>query len=210
MNDQDDIKRMSNDQLLEAIIGTKQVYSVIKAYPGLKELGQATIDELCNINHLGQKKALAICSAFELARRMKQEIATEKPLLDTPEKVADLLKEECLQYKVEHFLVLMLNVRKRLIRVEKIAIGTLDSVLVSALEVFKPAIYRSCYSVILVHNHPSGCVSPSEADIKVTRDLIRAGKLLKIQVLDHIIIGSPTDKHPEGFLSLRAQGYFYD
>ena len=209
MNGSDDIKSMSNAQLLGAIVGDQLAKPVLQQYPSLKELGQATLDELCNISRIDQTKALAISSAFEMARRMKQETISENPILDTPEKVAELLHEECLQYKVEHFIVLLLNTRRRLIRMEKIAIGTLNSVLITALEVFKPAIYRSSSAIILAHNHPSGCVSPSEADIKVTRDLIRAGKLLKIEVLDHVILGSPSKDNPKGFLSLRESGYFY-
>ena len=102
----------------------------------------------------------------------------------------------------ECFVVLLLNTRKRVKGHQLVTIGTMDTLLVHTREVFRTAIVSSAASVLLLHNHPSGDPTPSEADIKVTRDLIRAGQLLKIEVLDHIVIGRP------GFQSLRALGYF--
>ena len=97
--------------------------------------------------------------------------------------------------------MLVLNTRRRILGHNLVALGTLDSVNVHAREVFKPAIAISAHALILMHNHPSGDSSPSDADIKVTRDLIRAGQLLKIELLDHLIIGETTT-------SLRELGYF--
>ena len=102
----------------------------------------------------------------------------------------------------ECFVVLFLNTRKRVKGHQLVTIGTMDTLLIHAREVFRTAIVSSAASVLLLHNHPSGDLTPSEADIKVTRDLIRAGQLLKIEVLDHIVIGRP------GFQSLRSLGYF--
>jgi DNA repair protein RadC len=104
--------------------------------------------------------------------------------------------------------VVLLNTRRRLIRVETISQGTLDTILVHPREVFKSAIAANAAAVVLAHNHPSGDPTPSEADIKVTRDLIRAGQLLKIEVLDHVIIGRATQERPRDFVSLRELGYF--
>jgi DNA repair protein RadC len=103
----------------------------------------------------------------------------------------------------------LLNTRRRLIKVEELTRGTRDSTLVDATEVFKPAIALKAAAIVLVHNHPSGDPSPSEADIKVTRDLIRAGKLLKIDVLDHVILGRKTAERSKDWSSLRELGYFY-
>jgi DNA repair protein RadC len=102
----------------------------------------------------------------------------------------------------------LLNTRRRLIRVEHISQGTLDTILVHPREVFKPAITANAAAMVLAHNHPSGDPTPSEADIKVTRDLIRAGQLLKIEVLDHVIIGHATQERPKDYVSLRELGYF--
>jgi DNA repair protein RadC len=97
----------------------------------------------------------------------------------------------------------MLNTRRKVKGFQLISIGTLDTILVHPREVFRGAIIAAAAAVVLMHNHPSGEPDPSEADIKVTRDLIRAGQLLKIEVLDHVIVSS--QKH----CSLRALGYFY-
>src|SRR5204862_6543541 len=103
----------------------------------------------------------------------------------------------------------MLNTRRRLIGVQAVSQGTLDTLLVHPREVFKPAISAGAAAIILAHNHPSGDPTPSEADIKVTRDLIRAGQLLKIEVLDHVILGRATLDRSKDFVSLRELGYFY-
>jgi DNA repair protein RadC len=128
---------------------------------------------------------------------------------ETPESVADLLREENRVYEVEHFQIVLLNTRRKLIRIEQISQGTLDTLLVHPREVFKSAILANASSLVLVHNHPSGDPTPSESDIKVTRDLIRAGQLLKIEVLDHIILGRRSAERPRDYVSLRELGYFY-
>jgi DNA repair protein RadC len=110
---------------------------------------------------------------------------------------------------VEQFQVLLLNTRRRLIRAITISQGTLDTILVHPREVFKAAIAANAAAIVLVHNHPSGDPTPSEADVKVTRDLIRAGQLLKIDVLDHVILGSATKERTKDYASLRELGHFY-
>ena len=120
-----------------------------------------------------------------------------------------LLREKNRLQNVETFQVLLLNTRRRLIRVEEITDGTLDTILVHPREVFQAAIAANAAAIVLVHNHPSGDPTPSEADIKVTRDLIRAGQLLKIEVLDHVILGRATPERPKDYASLRELGYFY-
>ena len=106
--------------------------------------------------------------------------------------------------EVECFVVLLLNTRRRVKGHVLVSTGTLDTILVHPREVFRPAIIGAASGIILMHNHPSGESTPSEADVKVTRDLIRAGQLLKIEVLDHVIVGAG-----ETFTSLRTLGYFY-
>ena len=108
---------------------------------------------------------------------------------------------------VENFIVIHLNVHKKPIGFEIITQGTLDTLLVHPREVFKSAIVANSAAIILCHNHPSGNPAPSEADIKVTRDLRRAGELMKIEIADHIILGR--DGTDQSFTSLREKGYFY-
>jgi len=175
----------------------------------LENLARASLDELRQVKGVGRDKAIALKSAFTLAQRMARELQHEAPVLDTPERIADLLREENRLFNVEHFQVVLLNTRRKLIRVEQISQGTLDTILVHPRDVFKSAIAANASAAVLVHNHPSGDPTPSEADIKVTRDLIRAGQLLKIDVLDHVIIGKRTAERTKDFVSLRELGYFY-
>jgi DNA repair protein RadC len=136
------------------------------------------------------------------------------PTGDTPELIADYYRKQIetdLRYTsdVETFNVIVLSTRRRIQGHFLVATGTLDTILVHPREVFRPAILANAAAIVLIHNHPSGDPSPSEADIKVTRDLIRAGQLLKIDVLDHVIIGRATPDRPKDYASLRELGYFY-
>jgi DNA repair protein RadC len=175
----------------------------------LGELARASVDDLRRVKGVGRDKAIALKAAFTLAQRMAAELHGEAPLLDTPERVADLLREDNRTLEVETFQVLLLNTRRRLIRCERLTQGLLDTLLVHAREVFRAAILANAAAVVLVHNHPSGDPTPSEADIKVTRDLIRAGQLLKIEVLDHVILGRRSAERERDYASLRELGYFH-
>jgi DNA repair protein RadC len=182
---------------------------LLQKFGTLENLAKASLDDIRQIKGIGRDKAIALKSAFTLARRMAKEIQGNTPLLDNPENIAELLREDNRLYDVENFQVVLLNTRRRLIRVEQISQGTLDTILVHPREVFRSAISAGAAAIVLAHNHPSGDPTPSEADIKVTRDLIRAGQLLKIEVLDHIILGRATEEKPRYFVSLRELGYFY-
>jgi DNA repair protein RadC len=182
---------------------------LLQKFSTLENLSRASIAEIRQIKGIGRDKAIALKAAFTLARRMAQEIRGEAPLLDSPERIADLLREDNRAYEVETFQVLLVNTRRRLIAIERISKGTLDTILVHPREVFRHAIAANAAAVILAHNHPSGDPSPSDADIKVTRDLIRAGQLLRIEVLDHVILGRATEERARDYLSLRELGYFY-
>lgn len=195
--------------------GTKGVSAVdigkalVSQFASLDSLARATVTDLCAVKGIGRDKAVTLVAAFSLARRLAKEITAESPVLDTPDKIANLLREQNRPYAVEHFQVVLLNTRRRLIRIETISQGTLDTILVHPREVFKPAIAANAAALVLAHNHPSGDPAPSEADIKVTRDLIRAGQVMKIDVLDHVILGRATETRPKDFVSLRELGYFY-
>jgi DNA repair protein RadC len=181
---------------------------LVHKYGSLGALARASLDDLQTVKGIGRDKAVTLAAAFALARNMAKEIRQEAPVLDTPEAVANLMREDARLRNVETFQILLLNTRRRLIDVAKISDGTLDTILVHPREVFKPAIAANAAAIILLHNHPSGEATPSEADIKVTRDLIRAGQLLKIEVLDHIILGRATQERPKDYMSLRELGYF--
>jgi len=183
---------------------------LMKKYDGsLRTLATVTVDDLRKIKGIGHDKAATLVAAFELAKRMAEELQDESPLLDNPENVVRLLRAKNLVKDVETLQVLLLNTRRRLIRVDEVIDGTIDQLLVHPREVFKKAIAANAAAIVLAHNHPSGDPTPSEADIKVTRDLIRAGQLLKIDVLDHVIIGRATPERAKDYASLRELGYFF-
>jgi DNA repair protein RadC len=144
---------------------------------------------------------------FKLVALRECPAPEEMQLCDTPEKAAAYWNAHITAAPqfisdCECFAVLLLNTRRRVKGHQIISIGTLDTILVHPREVFRTAIVACAGAVVLAHNHPSGDPSPSEADIKVTRDLIRAGQILKIEVLDHVIVGHNCH------CSLRALGYF--
>ena len=184
--------------------------ALIQRFGTLSELSRATLEELQEIRGVGRDKAIALKAAFTLARRMAAEIQAAAPLLDRPTAVADLLREECRPYTVEHFYALLLDTRRRLLRKVALTRGTLDAAIVHPRDVFRHAVAANASAVVLVHNHPSGDPTPSKADITVTRDLIRAGRLLKIEVLDHVILGRRTDERERDYFSLKDYGYFYE
>jgi DNA repair protein RadC len=134
---------------------------------------------------------------------------------DTPDLIADYYRKQIetdLRYtpEVETFHVVVLSTRRKIQGHFLVATGTLDTILVHPREVFRPAIIANAAALVLLHNHPSGDPTPSEADIKVTRDLIRAGQLVKIEVLDHLVVGRPDpNANFKGYCSLRECGYCY-
>ena len=174
---------------------------LLQKFGTLQGLAQASIQDLQKVRGIGRDKAVTLVAAFALARKMAGELQSESPVLDNPENVVRLLREQNLLKSVETLSVLLLNTRHRLIRIEEISDGTLDTILVHPREVFRCAIIAAAAAVVVIHNHPSGESTPSEADIKVTRDLIRAGQLLKIELIDHVVIGN------QNHSSLRELGY---
>ena len=207
---------LKNSELIAILLrtGTKGCSAIsiseqlLARFKTLDQLSRASLKDLRQVKGIGRDKAIALKSAFTLAQRMVLEIRNESPVLDDAEQVANLLREDNRIYEVEHLQVVLLNARRKLIRVEVVCQGTLDSILAHPREVFKRAIAGNAAAIVLVHNHPSGDPTPSEADIRVTRDLIRAGQLLRIEVVDHVIIGSRTNTRPRDYVSLRELGYF--
>jgi DNA repair protein RadC len=173
----------------------------------LRALAMASLEDIQQVKGIGRDKAVTLFAAFALAKKMAEEMQRESPVLDNPDTVAKLVRTDF--GSTENFQVLLLNTRRRLIRKHKLSNGTLDTVLVHPREVFRAAIAANASAIVLTHNHPSGDPTPSEADIKVTRDLIRAGQVMKIDVLDHVILGCKTAEREKDWVSLRELGYFY-
>lgn len=144
-----------------------------------------------------------------------RELAPDRPQCETPDKIASLVlsmraSDPTTNPDVETLYVVALDSRRRVTAVQRISDGILDTVLSHPREIFRPAILLGAHAICLAHNHPSGDVKPSESDIRMTRDICRAGELLRISLLDHIIIAD-AGRQIDGraFNSLRELGYFY-
>jgi DNA repair protein RadC len=179
---------------------------LLHMFQSLQALAGASVEDLRKVRGIGRDKAVTLVAAFTLARKMAEDLRHESPTLDNPAAIAALMREDCRLRRVETFQVLLLNTRRRLIRVEQVSHGTLDTLLVHPRDVFRMAISANASAIVLVHNHPSGDPSPSDADMRVTRDLVRAGQLLKIDVLDHVILGLATSERAKDYVSLRELG----
>lgn len=166
----------------------------------LKELAAMSYVEFTELSGIGREKALRLAAAFELARRIAKSMPLKRPSITGPQDVATLLTEEMRHLNQEHFVILLLNAKNQVIKKETITIGTLNSAQVHPRELFKSAIRHSAAAIILVHNHPSGDPTPSTEDIEVTKKLVESGKLMGIQVLDHLVIG---DNH---YTSMKEKG----
>ena len=178
---------------------------LLKRFQTIERLSAASIEELSEIKGVGLAKAVQLKAAFELAARLPSSRENRQPIT-RPRDVADLLREPMQHYGVEQFHVLLLDTRNRLIRDVEVSRGTLNASLVHPREVFKEAVKASAASIVLVHNHPSGDPTPSSDDIKITRELVEAGRIMKIEVLDHIIIGKRTTAGLNDYVSLKEMG----
>lgn len=154
----------------------------------LRYLVQASVDELKKVRGIGLAKAAQIKAAVELGKRLAATTGS-RPAITSPADAVNMVMEEMRYLEREHFQVLMLNTRNQVLGVHLASVGTLNSSLVHPREIFREPIRRAAAAVILVHNHPSGDPSPSQEDMAITRRLVEAGRLLGIEVLDHIIIG---------------------
>lgn len=202
-------RSLSNLELLALLLrtGTKEESVMLLAqrllytFDDLSFLKEATLEELQTVKGIGKGKAAELKAALELGRRLYTYKAEDKYTIRSPEDVADFVMEEMRFLKQEHFVVLALNTKNQILHKQTLFIGSLNSSIVHPREVFKEALRRSAASIICLHNHPSGDPSPSREDIDVTKRLAECGRLLGMEVLDHVIIGDET------FISLKEKGH---
>jgi DNA repair protein RadC len=189
---------LSSQELLALVIGRgipkKSVMIIaqelLARFRNVKAISQATLEELSQIKGIGLAKAAQIKACFELGKREDLEPPDLVPFdIKNPEAVVKAIRASVQDKAKEHFKLILLNSRNRVIAISTISIGTLTTSLVHPREVFKEAIMHSAASVVLAHNHPSGDPDPSEDDLKITKKLVESGKILGIEVIDHIIIG---------------------
>ncbi|MEA3186901.1 MAG: repair protein RadC [Chthoniobacter sp.] len=171
---------------------------LLQRYQSLSGLARCSVQELSKIKGVGMAKAVQLAAAFGLGARLARE-SLSKSKIDSPELVYDLLGSDMRALHRESLRAILLDTRYHLLRIEEVALGSLNESIAHPREIFRPAIIYSAYAVIVVHNHPSGDPSPSEADHRLTRRLAEAAQLLQITLLDHIIIGAPREKGPPYF-----------
>ncbi len=177
---------------------------LISRYGGLPGLARASFTELRAEKGLGPAKTAQLKAALELGRRMLLAAPEDRFVVRSPADVAQLLMAEMGHLEQEHFRVLYLDTRNRLLGSETVYVGSLNASHIRVSEVFREAVKRNCASIIVAHNHPSGDPTPSPEDVEVTRQLVAAGNLLDIEVLDHLIIGQ------QRFVSLRERGLGFE
>jgi DNA repair protein RadC len=167
---------------------------------GLLGLRKASFADLCAVPFIGPSKAALLLAAVELGRRLAVIEAEQAPTISSPAAAAGLVQYEMSALEQEELRTILLDARNRLIRVHAVYRGSLTTSLIRTGEVFREAIKAAAAGMIVVHNHPSGDPTPSPEDLAVTRNLVEAGRLLDIPVLDHVVIGRGR------FVSMREQG----
>ena len=176
---------------------------IMSRYGTLRGLAGATFSELVQLDGVGEAKAAQIMAGLELGKRLRNDPRLEKRPVSNPQDVFELLGDEMSLLTQEHLKVILLDTKNRVMEVHEVYKGNVNSSMVRASEVFRAAVKANATAILLAHNHPSGNPTPSAQDAHLTADLVKAGKLLGIDVLDHIIIGHPAEK---AFVSLKEQG----
>ena len=162
---------------------------LLQSFGGLGGLHRAPFDELMNQHGIGEAKAAQIKAAIELGRRLALESPDERPVINSPADAAALVLYEMSALEQEQLRVLLLDTKNHVLDIVEVYRGSVNMSQVRVGEVFKAAIRRNATAVIVVHNHPSGDPTPSPEDVTVTRAFVQAGKLVDVDVLDHVIIG---------------------
>lgn len=207
---------ISNSELLAIILGKGvkgesvlvTVQKLILHFGGLQNILEASLDDLMKIRGIGIAKACQLIASFELSKRLlKENLEFEKErvkknAITKPEEIVKYIKTEIEDYSKEHFFVVSFDVRNRIIGIDKTSKGTLSASLVHPRETFESAIRRHAAQIIVAHNHPSGDSEPSEDDIRITKRLYEAGKIMGIELLDHIVITK------DGYCSLKDKNVF--
>jgi DNA repair protein RadC len=199
---------LSSPELLALVIGRGIAgksalviaHELLRRFKSVKRISEATVEELSGIDGIGLAKAAQLRACFELGRRQDLEDEPSRYELTNPQSVVKAVRASIQDKAKEHFKLVLLNVRNTILDISTISIGTVNASLVHPREVFKKAIAHGASSVVLAHNHPSGNPEPSEDDVRLTQRLVEAGRLLGIEVLDHIVVTT------KDFVSFKERG----
>ena len=199
---------LSNSELLAIILRTGTAWEnvlglaarILARFGGLVGLARASFGELCAERGIGEAKAAQLKAALEVGKRLASTQPEERVVVRSPQDVANLLMAEMGFLDQEHLRVVLLNSKNQVMAVPEVYRGSVNTSLIRASELFREAVRENCPAVIVVHNHPSGDPTPSAEDVQVTEQIVTAGKLLDIEVLDHIIVGQ------QCYASLKERG----
>jgi DNA repair protein RadC len=172
---------------------------LLQSNGGLVGLAKAELDALRSEKGVGLAKAARLIAAFELGRRLASADAADRALVTSPEQAAAVIVPKYGDREREHFGLLALDTKNRVIKEVVVSVGTLDGSIAHPREIFRPAILANAAAVILFHNHPSGDPTPSETDVQVTKRLADAGRMMGVEILDHIVVAR------NRFISLKRQ-----
>ena len=205
-------RSLGDAELLAILLGTGNsrqsaldlAQSLLARVKGLDGLQRMSFAELCTWEGMARRKAAQIMAALELGRRSSQPRHSERPAMHSPQDVANIVMSEMLSLEQEHLWVLLCDTRNRLLQQIEVYKGSLNAASVRVGEVFREAIRANAAGVVVVHNHPSGDPTPSPEDISLTRAIVAAGRMLDIEVLDHVIVGRG------GFRSLKGHSLGFD
>ena len=174
---------------------------ILNSLGGLSGIHRVSFEEFCQIDGLGPAKAAQIKAAIELGHRLAVQSPEERPSIHSPEDAAGLVKYEMSALEQEVLRVILLDTRNHVLQIDEVYQGSVNMSLVRVGEIFKTAIRRNAAALIVVHNHPSGDPTPSPEDVALTRAIVQAGKLLDVEVLDHLVIAG--GRH----VSLKEKGF---
>ncbi len=191
---------LSNQELLAITISTGVVSgkikctaidlatNLLKEFDSLKGIAQTDFKQLIEVSGIGPAKACQIMAAFELGKRVAMFTTNNKPIIRQPTDVFDYFRDEMSLLPNEIFRVVALDTKNRILKDKTISEGTLNASIVHPRDVFRFAVIQTAANIILLHNHPSGDPTPSKEDLQITKRLVEVGKIMDIQVLDHLVI----------------------
>jgi DNA repair protein RadC len=174
---------------------------VVSTFESLRDMAGASVERFSRVSGMGLAKACRLRAAIELGRRVVKAGRGERRTVRCPEDAAGLVMEDMKNLDREHFKVILLDSKNAVISVETVSVGTVNASIVHPREALKPALEKSATSMILVHNHPTGNVSPSREDIMITKRFEKCGRILGIEIVDHLIIGD------DDYKSMKESGY---
>lgn len=203
------VEALSMRELLAVVIGSgsrgrgtmELADEMVSSFESARDLATASLERLCRVSGVGMARASRVVAAIELGKRVLKSSRGERKTVRCPADAAGVVMEDMMNLDREHFRVMLLDSKNAVISVETVSIGTVNASIVHPREVLKPALEKSATSIILVHNHPTGSVSPSREDILITRRFEKCGRILGIDVVDHIIVGD------NNYVSMKEGGY---